>query len=132
MPIVMSAGIERIGWRETWVVSGAAVWVVVIPLTLWALPARSEIAMQDAGHPVAGAPVDDWTRALAARTGMFWAITLAVATNAWSSPVWCSTRSRSRHTGPGRPRMRRLVVAQRVTVADIAREEDDWLRCAAG
>ncbi len=82
LPIVLSAGIERIGWRETWVVSGAAVWMVVIPLTLWALPPRSDLAMKAAGHGATGAPVDDWTRAHAARTGMFWAITLTVATNA--------------------------------------------------
>ena len=82
LPIVLSAGIESIGWRETWVVSGAAVWLVVIPLTLWALPPQSDIAMKTAGHRAAGATVDDWTRAHAARTGMFWAITLTVAANA--------------------------------------------------
>ncbi len=81
LPIVMSAGIESLGWRETWVVSGVAVWFVVIPLTLWALPAGSDGAMKAVGHPASGQPIDDWTRAHAVRTGMFWAITLAVAAN---------------------------------------------------
>ncbi|MEX1263415.1 MAG: MFS transporter [Actinomycetota bacterium] len=80
LPIVLSAGIERLGWRETWVVGSAAVWLVVIPLTLWALPPGADRAMASVRR-AADAPVDDWTRAHAVRTGMFWAITLTVAAN---------------------------------------------------
>lgn len=80
LPIVLSASIEGLGWRETWLVSGIAVWVVVIPLTLWALPPGADRAMT-AGRQLSDAPADDWTRAHAVRTGMFWAITLTVAAN---------------------------------------------------
>lgn len=80
LPIVLSTGIEGLGWRETWFVSGIAVWVVVIPLTLWAIPPEADRAMA-AGHHASNAPVEDWTRAHAVRTGMFWAITLTVAAN---------------------------------------------------
>ena len=80
LPIVLSTSIEGLGWRETWIVSGIAVWVVVIPLTLWALPPGADRAMT-AGRQLSDAPVDDWTRAHAVRTGMFWAITLTVAAN---------------------------------------------------
>ena len=81
LPILLSAGIEGIGWRETWLVSGIAVWAVVIPLTLWAIPPGADRAMASR-PPAAGAPVDDWTRAHAVRTGMFSAISLTVAANA--------------------------------------------------
>jgi MFS-type transporter involved in bile tolerance (Atg22 family) len=80
LPIVLSTGIEAIGWRETWYVSGIVVWVVVIPLTLWAIPPEADRAMASRPHS-SDAPVDDWTRAHAVRTGMFWAITLTVAAN---------------------------------------------------
>jgi MFS-type transporter involved in bile tolerance (Atg22 family) len=80
LPIVLSTGIEGIGWRETWLVSGIAVWVVVIPLTLWAIPPDADRAMA-ASHRAADGPADDWTRAHAVRTGMFWAIALTVAAN---------------------------------------------------
>lgn len=81
LPIVLSTGIQAIGWRETWFVSGIAVWVVVIPLTLLALPPGADRAMA-AGRHASNAPAEDWTRAHAVRTGMFWAITLTVAANA--------------------------------------------------
>ncbi len=81
LPIVLSAGIEGIGWRETWIVSGVSVWLVVIPMTLWALPSGADHAMTATGRRSSEQPIDDWTRAHAVRTGMFWAITLAVAAN---------------------------------------------------
>ncbi|HUG29746.1 MAG TPA: MFS transporter [Candidatus Limnocylindria bacterium] len=81
LPILLSAAIESIGWRETWFVSGIAVLAVVIPLTLWAIPRGADLAMASRPHAT-DAPADDWTRAYAVRTGMFWAITLTVAANA--------------------------------------------------
>lgn len=81
LPILLSAGIESLGWRETWIVSGIAVLVIVIPLTLWAIPPGADRAMASR-PPATDAPVDDWIRAHAVRTGMFWAITLTVAANA--------------------------------------------------
>jgi MFS family permease len=63
LPIVLSAGIETVGWRETWIVSGLAVWVVVIPLTLWALPPGADQAMTAPSRRSSAQPVDDWTRA---------------------------------------------------------------------
>ena len=80
LPIILSTAIEGLGWRETWFVSGIAVWVVVIPLTLWAIPPEADGAMASRPHS-SDVPVDDWTRAHAVRTGMFWAITLTVAAN---------------------------------------------------
>ena len=82
LPIALSAGIQELGWRETWIASAIVVWLVVIPLTLWALPAGSDRAMLAQRPGSTEVVVDDWTRAHAVRTGMFWAITLTVAANA--------------------------------------------------
>ncbi len=80
MPVILSAGIERFDWRVVWAMSGVAVWVVVIPLTLWALPPGADRAMKAVGPSTAATRPVDWTRDEAIRTGMFWAITLTVST----------------------------------------------------
>ena len=82
MPVILSALIERFDWRAVWAMSGLAVWAVVIPLTLWAWPRGADRAMAAAGRRLTAARTDLWTRDAAIRTGMFWAITLTVSTNA--------------------------------------------------
>jgi MFS family permease len=90
VPLLSAAVIERIGWRATWVVLGAMVWLIVVPLALRGLIDRPS----DVGQQVDGAPVpepDDhdrpasqpdvaFTRSEAVRTPMFWAVAGAVAT----------------------------------------------------
>jgi MFS family permease len=90
MPLLSAGVIERIGWRVTWVVLGAMVWLIVVPLALRGLIDRPA----DVGQQVDGAPAPElgdhdrppsrpdvaFTRREALRTPMFWAVAGAVAT----------------------------------------------------
>lgn len=82
MPVVLSAMLQLSDWRTVIFLSGLLVWVVVIPLTLWALPRSAHGAMKAADLKAMGSRPDQWSRDQAIRTGMFWAITLTIATNA--------------------------------------------------
>ncbi|MBB1259365.1 MFS transporter [Streptomyces sp. OF8] len=87
-PVAVERLVAEVGWRAAWAVEGLAVWAVVVPLALFGLRDRPS----DVGQHVDGvAPPEDGNdhdkatgRPLrhAARTGMFWAIALCMASSA--------------------------------------------------
>ncbi|MEO8470495.1 MAG: MFS transporter [Chloroflexota bacterium] len=79
LPIPISALIDQVGWRSTLAIGGISIWVVMIPLTVWAMDRTRDRAMsgKDRDHHAAAAGA---TRSEAIRTGMFWVISLTVAT----------------------------------------------------
>lgn len=89
-PVVLTAGIVAIGWRNTWVVAGAVVLLVLVPLS--GLVMRDGPAalgqLPDGDHrtpDASSAPrADAWgmERREAMRTGIFWTITAAMASSA--------------------------------------------------
>lgn len=76
VPVLLATVIETGGWRLAWLLGGASLWAVVIPVTLWALP-------KGADRPNEHSEADDvptrWTRTMAMRTPIFWVITLGGA-----------------------------------------------------
>ncbi len=65
LPILAVVVMERIGWRQTWLVIAAGLLVIVIPLVLWLLRGHAErhrahLAAADAGRSIVGR---QWTRA---------------------------------------------------------------------
>lgn len=93
-PVALTAVIDRVGWRLTWVVAGATVALLVVPLGWFGLrslrPARRDEADEgdtedgeDDGGGVRPGPVaPGYTRGQAARTPLFWAITGATISTA--------------------------------------------------
>lgn len=76
-PLALAGLIDALGWRETLVLGGVSVWLVVIPLTLWWLRPgddRRAVVPGDAAGDMEG-----WTREAALRTPMFWLLTLSGA-----------------------------------------------------
>lgn len=76
-PLALAGIIDRLGWRETLVLAGISVWLVVIPLTLWLL--RPGDDRPDSRAAARDGSLDGWTREDALRTPIFWLITLAGA-----------------------------------------------------
>lgn len=81
LPIVISAGIDEVGWRTALVVGGISVWAVMIPLTLWAMSPAQDRVLSGIDRTTSGPHEEGFTRAAAIRTPMFWVISLAVAAN---------------------------------------------------
>jgi MFS family permease len=81
LPILLSAGIERLGWRAVWAIGGVSVWVVMIPLTAWAMSRAQDRVLSGLDRASGDGRGAGFTRAQAIRTGMFWVISLAVAAN---------------------------------------------------
>jgi MFS family permease len=83
-PVLLTRVITAVGWRTSWLLAAAAVWLVVLPIARFGMrdsPASVGQAV-DGVRPQPGRrpPVrDGWTRSEALRTPMFWAVTLAVA-----------------------------------------------------
>lgn len=95
-PVALTAVIDRVGWRLTWVVAGATVALVVVPLGWFGLRSLGPTRRDEAGDGAAahdggdesvdGARPDSvapgYTRGQAARTPLFWAITGATMSTA--------------------------------------------------
>jgi len=81
LAVLLSACIQRFGWREVWMWCGVAIWLVVIPLTVWTLRPAGDRALSSAAERSSGSGVDQWSRAHAVRTAVFWVITFMVASN---------------------------------------------------
>jgi MFS family permease len=81
LPIPISALIEGVGWRGAWVIGGISIWVVMIPLTLWALTRAQDRSLSGAHRASGDGRPGGATRSEAMRTGIFWVISLAVAAN---------------------------------------------------
>jgi len=81
LAVVLSAGIQAIGWREVWAVCGIAIWLVVVPLTLWALKPAGDRALSSAAERASASGVAQWSRGHAIRTAVFWVITFTIASN---------------------------------------------------
>ena len=74
--------IPAVGWRGAWMVLGAAVWLIVVPIALRGMIDRpSQVGQQpDGDAPLeAEAAAVSFTRGEAMRTPMFWAVAGAVA-----------------------------------------------------
>jgi MFS family permease len=82
-PLGLTQVIDAVGWRATWLIAAAAVWLIVLPIArLGMRDDPASVGQQvDGARPRAGAapPVTSWTRAEALRAPMFWAVTVAVA-----------------------------------------------------
>lgn len=78
VPVVMAATIDAGGWRLAWLLGAASLWVVVTPVTLWALPRGADRLEREDEAEAAHAPTR-WSRGMAMRTPMFWVITLGGA-----------------------------------------------------
>lgn len=84
IPLLSERLIVDIGWRNTWLVEGLAVWVIVLPIALLGIRNRPS----DVGQHVDGdsatdvPPAEVWgvTRKEALRSSFFWLVTVAVAT----------------------------------------------------
>lgn len=81
LAVVLSAAVESAGWRTVWLACAVAIWLVVIPLTLWALPPAADRALSATAERSSASGVAQWSRADAIRTGVFWVITLTIASN---------------------------------------------------
>ncbi len=81
LAVVLSAAIGAFGWRETWVACGVAIWLVVIPLTLWAIKPAGDRALSSAADRASASGVAQWSRGHAIRTAVFWVITFTIASN---------------------------------------------------
>lgn len=81
-PVALNAVIGQVGWRATWVVAGATVALLVVPLGWFGLRAVAAArraaddadAAADRDRPAAQAPRPRHTRGQAARTPLLWAI----------------------------------------------------------
>lgn len=86
VPLITEGLITDFGWRTVWVIEGITIWLVVVPLALFAIRNRpSDIGQHVDGDPLTPAVIDQgWgvTRKAAARTGFFWVVTAAVTTSA--------------------------------------------------
>lgn len=81
LPIVISAGIESVGWRAALVIGGISIWLVMFPLTLWSMTHAEDRALSGIDRGSTAAEEDGFTRSEAIRTPMFWLISLVVAAN---------------------------------------------------
>lgn len=94
-PVALTAVIDRVGWRLTWVAAGATVALLVVPLGWFGLRSlgptrRDEVgadATDDGGDESddevrPGSVAPGYTRGQAARTPLFWAITGATMSTA--------------------------------------------------
>lgn len=84
-PVLFERLVSELGWRTAWFLEGLAVWVVVLPIALLGMRDRPADLGQhpDGVAPAAGTQTRPWgwTRAQAARTGMFWVFSAGVATS---------------------------------------------------
>lgn len=84
IPLLSERLIVDIGWRNTWLVEGLAVWVIVLPIALLGIRNRpSDVGQHVDGDSAADAPpAEVWgvTRKEALRSSFFWLVTIAVAT----------------------------------------------------
>lgn len=84
IPLLSERLIVDIGWRNTWLVEGLAVWVIVLPIALLGIRNRpSDVGQHVDGDSAADAPpAEVWgvTRKEALRSSFFWLVTVAVAT----------------------------------------------------
>lgn len=85
-PLALTQGIALWDWRVTWLVAGATVLVVVVPLAWLGMrdnPAAMGQNVEGDPAPAEGGmvatPAISWTRGEAARTAMFWAVAGGVA-----------------------------------------------------
>ncbi len=81
LAVILSACVEAFGWRAVWLGAGVAIWLIVIPLTLWAFQPAGDRALSAVAERSSTGGVDQWSRAHAIRTAVFWLITFAVASN---------------------------------------------------
>lgn len=88
-PVALSAVIVAVGWRNAWLLAGAVVLGVLVPLSAVFMRDRPASLGQrrdgdHRGRDVAEREEPLWglTRRQAVRTGMFWTVTAAVAANA--------------------------------------------------
>ena len=84
IPLLSERLIVDIGWRNTWLVEGLAVWVIVLPIALLGIRNRpSDVGQHVDGDSTTDAPpAEVWgvTRKEALRSSFFWLVTVAVAT----------------------------------------------------
>lgn len=84
IPLLSERLIVDIGWRNTWLVEGLAVWVIVLPIALLGIRNRpSDVGQHVDGDSATDAPpAEVWgvTRKEALRSSFFWLVTVAVAT----------------------------------------------------
>ena len=84
IPLLSERLIVDIGWRNTWLVEGLAVWVIVLPIALLGIRNRpSDVGQHVDGDSATDAPpAEVWgvTRKEALRSSFFWLVTIAVAT----------------------------------------------------
>ncbi len=81
LAIVLSAGIEAVGWRMVWVICGIAIWACVVPLTMWALKPAGDRELSATAMRASASGVAQWSRGYAIRTAVFWVITFTIASN---------------------------------------------------
>lgn len=86
-PLIVERLIADVGWRTAWLIEGAAVWCIVLPLALFAIRDRPADLGQlpDGATPDPEAvhvPVRGLTRAQVVRQPYFWLVTSALAASA--------------------------------------------------
>jgi MFS family permease len=90
VPLASAAVIPAVGWRSAWLVTAAAVWLLVLPIaTVGMIDRPSDVGQRPDGAAVvdeaharaadAAAHAASATRAQALRTPLFWAVAGAVA-----------------------------------------------------
>ncbi|MBO0609134.1 MFS transporter [Myceligenerans salitolerans] len=86
-PLLLEGLIADVGWRSAWLIEGAAVWAVVLPIALLGIRDRpADLGQEPDGATLAPGsaprPAGGLTRAQALRHPYFWLVTCALATSA--------------------------------------------------